>query len=259
MPVCGSTGIIRWRTGEAGGREAPPSSAGDFPFVRRRGAIAFVGLTSAVPMPVTGTPAAGRLGPQQIAGLRKTLTALGREGMFRVILIHHSPLPEVSIRKALLDAPDFIDVLADAGAELVLHGHLHQSDFEEIAVPGGAIPVIGVPSASARPYRGRPAARYHIYRLSGRRNAWRLDVVFRVNVDFATYLGPWLLRFTVLNQNILTAGCITPPVKSLSTITLFAVVNYDSINRWRTENRHRWRGTGPRPLVRARSGPRWRW
>src|SRR5437762_3770409 len=166
-------------SGEAGGREAPPSSAGDFPFVRRRGAIAFVGLTSAVPMPVTGTPAAGRLGPQQIAGLRKTLTALGREGMFRVILIHHSPLPEVSIRKALLDAPDFIDVLADAGAELVLHGHLHQSDFEEIAVPGGAIPVIGVPSASARPYRGRPAARYHIYRLSGRRNAWRLDAEVR--------------------------------------------------------------------------------
>ena len=164
---------------EAGGREAPPSSTGDFPFVRRRGAIAFVGLTSAVPMPVTGTPAAGRLGPQQIAGLRKTLAALGREGLFRVILIHHSPLPAVSIRKALLDAPDFIAVLADAGAELVLHGHLHQSDFEEIALPGGAIPVIGVPSASARPHRGRPPARYHIYRLSGQRDAWRLDVEVR--------------------------------------------------------------------------------
>ena len=164
---------------EAGGSEAPPSSPEDFPFVRRRGTIAFVGLTSAVPMPVTGTPAAGRLGPQQIARLRHTLAELGREGLFRVVLIHHSPLLAVSIRKALLDAPEFIEALAEAGAELVLHGHLHQSDFEEITLPGGAIPVIGVPSASAKPWRGRPAARYHIYRLSGRPNRWRLDIEVR--------------------------------------------------------------------------------
>jgi hypothetical protein len=162
-----------------GGREVPPSSETDFPFVRRRGDVAFVGLTSAVPMPVTGTPAAGRLGARQIARLRHTLAALGRDGLFRVVLIHHSPLPSVSIRKALLDAPDFIAALADAGAELVLHGHLHQCDFEEISLPASVLPVIGVPSASATPYRGRPAAHYHIYRLSGGRDAWRLDIEVR--------------------------------------------------------------------------------
>jgi 3',5'-cyclic AMP phosphodiesterase CpdA len=202
---------------EAGGREAPPSSPGDFPFVRRRGAIAFVGLTSAVPMPVTGTPAAGRLGAQQIAGLRKTLTALGREGLFRVILIHHSPLLEVSIRKALLDAPDFIDVLADAGAELVLHGHLHQSDFEEIALPGGAIPVIGVPSASARPYRGRPAARYHIYRLSGRRNAWRLDVEVREGLPGQSEFRTERKFNLDLRQGGLTSGSSLETARGLPT------------------------------------------
>jgi 3',5'-cyclic AMP phosphodiesterase CpdA len=164
---------------DAGGHEAPPSSADDFPFIRRRGQVAFIGLTSAAPMPVTGTPAAGRLGSRQIESMRQKLAALGREGVFRVVLIHHSPMPSISIRKALLDAPDFIAALADAGAELVLHGHLHQSDFEEIEMPGSAIPVIGVPSASAKPHRGRPAATYHLYRLSGGPGAWHLDVEVR--------------------------------------------------------------------------------
>ena len=164
---------------DAGGNEVPPSSEEDFPFVRRRGDVAFIGLNSAVPMPVTGTPAAGRLGAAQIARLRHTLAALGREGLFRVVLIHHSPLPSISIRKALLDAPDLIAAIADAGAELVLHGHLHQCDFEEIGLPGSVLPVIGVPSASATAHRGRPAAHYHVYRLSGRRDAWRLDIEVR--------------------------------------------------------------------------------
>jgi 3',5'-cyclic AMP phosphodiesterase CpdA len=164
---------------DARGPEAAPSSVSDFPFIRRRGQVAFIGLTSAVPMPVTGTPAAGRLGARQIENMRQKLAALGREGVFRVVLIHHSPLPSISVRKALLDAPDFIAALADGGAELVLHGHLHQSDFEEIKLQGSAIPVIGVPSASARPHRGRPAATYHLYRLSGGPDAWRLDVEVR--------------------------------------------------------------------------------
>jgi 3',5'-cyclic AMP phosphodiesterase CpdA len=164
---------------EANGHETPPSSAGDFPFVRRRGPIALVGLTSAVPMPVTGTPAAGRLGAGQIARLRQALHLLREEGLFRVVLIHHAPHPHLSIRKALLDASELAAALADAGAELVLHGHLHQSDFEEMSSPSGTIPVIGVPSASARAYRGKPAARYHLYRLSGRPNAWQLEVEVR--------------------------------------------------------------------------------
>ncbi|MBI2717632.1 MAG: metallophosphoesterase [Rhizobiales bacterium] len=164
---------------DAGEPETPPASIRDFPFVRRRGAVAFVGLTSAVPMPVTGTPAAGRLGPQQIERLRHMLAGLGREGLFRVVLIHHAPHPMLSIRKALLDAPEFAATLAEAGAELVLHGHLHQSDFEEMAAAGGMIPVIGVPSASAKPYRDNPPARYHVYRLTGRPDRWRLEIEAR--------------------------------------------------------------------------------
>jgi hypothetical protein len=44
------------------------------------------------------------------------------------------------------------------------------------------LPVIGVPSASATPHRGRPAAHYHVYRLSGRPDAWRLDIEVREGV-----------------------------------------------------------------------------
>lgn len=162
-----------------GSPETLPMSVDDFPFVRRRGAVAFIGLNSAVPMPVTGTPAAGRLGAQQIARLRQSLTALRREGLFRVILIHHAPHPGLSIRKALLDAPEFAATLVETGAELVIHGHLHQSDFEEMAGPAGVIPVIGVPSASEKPHGDKPPARYHVYRLSGRPDAWRLEIEVR--------------------------------------------------------------------------------
>lgn len=150
-----------------------------FPFVRRRGDVAFIGLSSAVPMPITGTPAAGRVGAEQLARLKEVLVKLGREGLFRVVLIHHAPHEGLSIRKALLDQPEFAEVLKQAGAELVLHGHLHQSDFVELASPEGAIPVFGVPSASALPVKERPPARYNIYRLTGEPGDWRLGVEVR--------------------------------------------------------------------------------
>jgi 3',5'-cyclic AMP phosphodiesterase CpdA len=163
-------------------------SHGDFPFIRRRGDVAFIGLTSAVPMPITGTPAAGRLGGEQLGRLKVLLDKLGHDGLFRIVLIHHAPHEGLWIRKALLDQAEFAEVLKKAGAELVLHGHLHQSDFVELASPEGTIPVFGVPSASALPIKGRPPARYNIYRLSGKPGDWRLGVEVREILPDATGL-----------------------------------------------------------------------
>ncbi|NJM91710.1 MAG: hypothetical protein HC861_02775, partial [Rhodospirillaceae bacterium] len=47
-------------------------------------------------------------------------------------------------RKALTDAQAFAEVVRAAGAELVLHGHMHMASLGHI----GDTPVIGVPSAS---------------------------------------------------------------------------------------------------------------
>jgi hypothetical protein len=99
--------------------------AAPFPFVRQRGNVALIGASSAVPM--GWRIAAGRLGMTQIESLREILRELRTRGFFRILLIHHPPLPgQAEARKALVDAADLKAVLQEEGAELVLHGHNHR-------------------------------------------------------------------------------------------------------------------------------------
>ncbi len=137
-----------------------------FPFIRKRGPLALIGLSSAVA--TAPGLASGRLGPEQLAGLERLLADARSAGLIRVVLLHHPPLAEAaSGRKGLDDRQAFADVVARVGAELVLHGHNHR--FVNLTLPGPdpsrPVPVIGVPSASALPYRDRPAAHYNLYRF----------------------------------------------------------------------------------------------
>ena len=76
---------------------------GGFPFVRRRGNIALIGLSTGVPTaPFLAT---GWLGTKQLAELAATLNKLKNENLFRVVLIHHPPISEAAQHKRLLDAP----------------------------------------------------------------------------------------------------------------------------------------------------------
>lgn len=160
------------------GPETLPASMTDFPFIRRLGPIALVGTSTALPMPVF--VAAGRLGPAQCDRLRAQLTQLGTEGLFRVVLIHHPPFGGGAYkRKALLDAAKFQAVLAEAGAEMVIHGHTHVSGLARATTPAGTIPVIGVPSASAIAAGHKDPARYHLYRIERTADSWSLDVEIR--------------------------------------------------------------------------------
>src|SRR5262252_3292242 len=101
------------------GDEAPAPA---FPFLRRRGPLALIGLSSAVP--TAPFMATGRLGAEQIARLDALLGA--HADLCRVVLIHHPPRTRNSSRiKQLVDAADLLAVLRRRGAELVLHGHDH--------------------------------------------------------------------------------------------------------------------------------------
>ncbi len=130
--------------------------AEDFPFLRRRGGVAIINLCSAVPTPPLF--AGGRIGEAQLTRLGGLLDQAGREGLYRVVLLHHPPVEGVvSRRKALADAVELRAVLIRHGAELVLHGHAHEAAFGA----AGDIPVLGVPSASAKGSGHHPAARWH--------------------------------------------------------------------------------------------------
>ncbi|GBQ27911.1 metallophosphoesterase [Gluconacetobacter sacchari DSM 12717] len=134
----------------------------DFPFVRRVGMVALIGVNSACPTPWFS--AAGRIGPAQAAHLADLLHETGREGAFRVVMIHHPPVPGiVSRRKALRDAGLFAAAIARSGAELVLHGHSHRSGLSSLPGPTATVPVLGIASASMlAPEQQRTAAWHHI-------------------------------------------------------------------------------------------------
>jgi 3',5'-cyclic AMP phosphodiesterase CpdA len=86
-----------------------------------------------------------------------------------MVLIHHPPeAGVVSRRRELRDAAPLRDLLARAGAELVLHGHTHRARVGALPGPDGPIPVVGARSASDVGLRPEKRAQYHLYELEPR-------------------------------------------------------------------------------------------
>jgi 3',5'-cyclic AMP phosphodiesterase CpdA len=149
-----------------------------FPFVRRRGPVALIGLSTGIPTaPFLAT---GKLGADQLRRLGEELADLRRQRAFRVVLLHHPPAPFGGDRlKKLLDADAFRMVLRDRGAELVLHGHSHMHSLAWLDGPEGRIPAVGVPSASASATEDRERAGYTLYRIGGEPGAWDCEMIRR--------------------------------------------------------------------------------
>jgi 3',5'-cyclic AMP phosphodiesterase CpdA len=154
-----------------------------FPYLRRRGPLALIGLSTAVQ--TAWGLATGWLGGAQLAALAKMLDALKREPLFRVALIHHPPASQARRHKLLLDRDVLKRVIAEHGAELVLHGHDHLSMLNWLDRSDGArVPAVGVPSASAAPGKARNAAAYNLYTIDGAPGAWRCEMIAR-DIDAA--------------------------------------------------------------------------
>ena len=167
-----------------------------FPFLRRRGPLALIGLSSA--LPTAPFMATGRLGPEQLQGLAALLGQCTNEGLFRVVLIHHPPSSSRSrYFKRLVDGAALRDTLARHGAELVIHGHDHVRSLSFVDGPRQRIPVAGVPSASEAPSGKHDAAGYNLYRIDGRAGGWRAEVISRgVSPDAANVIE---IKRTVLS------------------------------------------------------------
>ncbi|MEO8686453.1 MAG: metallophosphoesterase, partial [Devosia sp.] len=143
-----------------------------FPFVRRIGEMAIVSCSSAVP--TRPFLAIGRFEEQQAERLARILSGLGEAGMFRVVLIHHPPNAELQHPSFGLKGHRlFRKVIAEHGAELILHGHTHRSSIHTIPGLGREVPVVGVAAASAA--QGGTLddpARYNLFRIERAGSTW---------------------------------------------------------------------------------------
>jgi 3',5'-cyclic AMP phosphodiesterase CpdA len=158
------------------GGDAPQEGPATFPSLRRRGPLALISLSSAVPSgPFMAT---GRLGSAQLAALEQLLQSIAHEQLFRVLLVHH-PLRSANRMKRLTDAKDLIALLARHGVELILHGHDHVHSTIWIDGPERKIPTVGVPSASSIAHGHYPAAAYNVFAISRAGNHWRCDMTVR--------------------------------------------------------------------------------
>jgi 3',5'-cyclic AMP phosphodiesterase CpdA len=147
-----------------------------FPFIRRRGDVTLIALSTGVH---TGPfMATGRLGERQLARLADALEQT--RGSFRTVLIHHPPLsPARRFFRRLIDSTDLRRVLAEKGAELLLHGHDHRRSLVWIeGADNRKLPAVGVPSASAHAkYASEDPAGYNIFRIEGSSGNWRCETV----------------------------------------------------------------------------------
>ncbi|HHS82427.1 MAG TPA: metallophosphoesterase [Devosia sp.] len=143
-----------------------------FPYVRRTGQVAVIGCSSAVATPPF--IAAGYFDKHQAERLARCLEILGNAGFFRIVAIHHPPARELArpVRKSLFGAKLFRQVIRESGAEMILHGHTHNSSMHTIQGPSRKVPVIGVAAASTCPVSNAPPARYNLFQIERLQHRW---------------------------------------------------------------------------------------
>ncbi|MEM8839627.1 MAG: metallophosphoesterase [Pseudomonadota bacterium] len=145
-----------------------------FPYVRKRGPLAIIGLSSAGATPPFF--ATGTLGRTQLNRLGALLDDLEPTDLFRVVLIHHPPHPRsTSWYKRLTDGASLRRLLREKQVDLILHGHTHKHTRHAINGPNGPIPVIGVASASSGLSGHRDPASYNLFHLRPNGDRWHCD------------------------------------------------------------------------------------
>lgn len=148
-----------------------------FPFLRRRGEVALIGLSTAVATPPTF--ATGRLGRRQLRAFGTVLAGLD-EAVCRVVLLHHPPVATMTdYRRRLVDSDDFGLVLRDQRADLVLCGHQHVFQLGALPSGNGSTPVVGAPSASLHGGDRHHEGGYLLYDLDRGAKGWRIDLELR--------------------------------------------------------------------------------
>ena len=151
------------------------SSEKDYPVLRRRGKISIIGCNSArASAPFLAT---GYFKARQAGKLLNLLTEERHAGQCCVVLIHHPPQANATQRhKRLLGSKRFRNVIAKAGADLILHGHTHLATTAYIDGPNKKVPVICVPAAFQWPGHRKPPAGINIFAISRDKEEWQINL-----------------------------------------------------------------------------------
>jgi len=166
--------LARWADYLASDDPQPPGRT-VWPTLRVRGPVALIGLCSA--NPTHPFSAAGRIGADQLDRCARLLEDAARRSFYRVLLIHHPPVPGVlSARKRLADAGALAGVVRQFGAELVLHGHIHRRSRACLPGPGARVPVLGAASASETSPDPIRRAGFGVVRISRTSAGWETTV-----------------------------------------------------------------------------------
>lgn len=144
-----------------------PVADGPFPYVRLRGPVALIGLSTAVPrLPLV---AAGEFGRQQLEALARLLDHPEVRSRTPVILQHHPwhnpPEPMRRWLEGLYDAEKEADVLRHVERGLLLHGHLHRRVHRILRTSAGHIDAVGATSASLLHERVDRVAGFNVYEI----------------------------------------------------------------------------------------------
>ncbi len=150
-----------------------------FPSLRRRGPLAIIGLSTA--LPTAPFFATGRLGKSQIEHLARLLEQTREQGLLRIVVLHHGPLADSNkFRKRLVDSEQFRSVIEKHGAELILHGHGHHPVNAMLDTASARVPVIGVTSASLLSHSEAKRAGYNIFAVIATAKAWKIQLESRI-------------------------------------------------------------------------------
>ncbi|MEW9804544.1 metallophosphoesterase [Mesorhizobium sp. ZMM04-5] len=165
-----------WMTGD--GLNAPVDRH-SFPYLRVRGRVALIGVSSA--RATAPFMANGYFREDQSHRLGRLLDEAERRGLFRVVMIHHPPVRgAVAQHKRLFGIGNFQKTILRHGAELVLHGHSHDPTLYWIrGKRHSQVPVVGVAAGGQGIGGSHPAAQWNLIEISGDPGAWRLELIRR--------------------------------------------------------------------------------
>ncbi len=167
-----------WSPFMTGDGATGPMRPGAFPYLRVRGRVALIGVSSA--RATAPFMASGFFGAGQARRLGHVLDQARENGLFRVVMIHHPPVRgATAAHKRLFGIGRFQETMRRHGAELVLHGHTHLPTTYRIDGRDGEIPVVGVAAAGQAPRGRKPAGQYNLFTISGQPGRWRIELVRR--------------------------------------------------------------------------------